>query len=104
MARKRVVLNPMIAREIESLAPTFADRMRRGTKTQLSNMLSIRFGVDAKTIRDIWNRKTWKEFNEDNAKAIADSFLSAEITQGDGDLQQWDAHLSLQNLLEMNPQ
>ena len=103
MARKRVVLNPKIAREIESLAPTFADSMRRGTKTQLSNMLSIRFGVDAKTIRDIWNRKSWKEFNDDNAKAIADSFLSAEITQ-DGDLQQWDSHLSLQNLLEMNSQ
>ena len=61
MARKRVVLNLKTAREIESLAPTFADRMRRGGKSQLSYALAERFGVDAKTIRDIWNRKSWGE-------------------------------------------
>lgn len=60
MMGKRIVLNPTLAREIESLAPNYADGMRRGVKSQLSNALAKRFGVDAKTIRDIWNRKSWK--------------------------------------------
>ena len=64
MARKRVVLNSTAVREIESLAPSFAERMRRGATSQLSNALSSKFGVDAKTVRDIWNRKSWKEFTK----------------------------------------
>jgi hypothetical protein len=75
MARKRTVLNPETAREIEALAPSFADSMRRGAKSQLSNALAVRFGVDAKTIRDIWNRKSWKGFNAKASQRVADSFL-----------------------------
>ncbi len=88
--KKRVVLNPRTVCEIESLAPTFADCMRRGAKTQISMALSERFGVDPKTIRDIWNKKSWKgrafNNNDDTPQhsnkleaaqmmAIADSFL-----------------------------
>jgi hypothetical protein len=77
MARKRIVLTPGIAREIEALAPSFADSMRRGAKSRLSNALAVRFGVDSKTIRDIWNRKTWKGFSDSDSTAqrVADSFL-----------------------------
>jgi hypothetical protein len=79
MARKRIVLTPSAAREIELLAPSFADSMRRGVKSQMSNAVAIRFGVDPKTIRDIWNRKSWKGFNNDTTQQrIADSFLSME--------------------------
>jgi hypothetical protein len=76
MTRKRIVLNPETAREIEALAPSFADSMRRGVKSRLSNALAVQFGVDAKTIRDIWNRKSWKGFNSNSAvQRVADSFL-----------------------------
>ena len=59
MARKRIVLNGSAVREIQSLAPSFADVMRRGCKSQRSIALAARFGVNAKTIRDIWNRRSW---------------------------------------------
>jgi hypothetical protein len=105
MARKRVVLNLATVREIESLAPSFAESMRRGTKSQLSNALSARFGVDAKTISDIWNRKSWKRFNPHNsnnstdAETIADSFLRSDHDNPE----QWEnPQLTLQNLLQMN--
>ena len=79
MARKRTVLTPSAAREIELLAPSYADSMRRGVKSQTSNAVALRFGVDPKTIRDIWNRKSWKGFNnEANQQCIADSFLSMD--------------------------
>ena len=99
MARKRVVLNSKLAREIESLAPTFAESMRRGSKSQLSNALAVQFGVDAKTIRDIWNRKSWKGFNDSSnsqaAQSTAESFPSVD---NDAVLeQQWDSPLLLEN-------
>jgi hypothetical protein len=79
MARKRTVLTPSVAREIESLAPSFADIMRRGAKKQLSIEIAERFGVHPKTIRDIWNRKSWKGFNQQTQSTelqhMADSFL-----------------------------
>jgi hypothetical protein len=99
MARKRVVLNAHTAREIECLAPSYAQSMRRGVKSQLSNMLALRFGVDAKTIRDIWNRKTWTDGNG-TAQRIADSFISNEPAYDM--LGEWDSNLSIDNLLEMN--
>lgn len=82
MARKRVVLNLRAVREIESLAPTFAERMRRGGKSQLSNALAERFGVDGKTIRDIWNRKSWQQGRKgvhatSTPSAAADAFIDA---------------------------
>ena len=103
MARKRVVLNLTAVREIKSSAPSFADSMRRGAKSQLSNALSVKFGVDAKTIRDIWNRKSWKQFNQNNsaanqvdaAQSIADSFLRSD-DQDESVLQQWNPQLTLQ--------
>ena len=48
MARKRIVLNRNTALEIQALAPSFADVMRRGFKTQLSNALAEIFGVTPK--------------------------------------------------------
>ena len=109
MTRKRIVLNPETAREIEALAPSFADSMRRGVKSRLSNALAVQFGVDAKTIRDIWNRKSWKGFNQSNnttiqtdaAQTIADSFLRSDHDEIGGS-DEWDPQLTLQNLLEMN--
>ena len=71
MARKRTVLNRNIALEIQALAPSFADIMRRGFKTQLSNALAEQFGVTPKTIRDIWNERSWKKKSDE----IADSFF-----------------------------
>ena len=64
MARKRIVLNNSTVREIQSLAPSFADILRRGYKSRLSIALAARFGVNAKTIRDIWNRRSWTRSNE----------------------------------------
>jgi hypothetical protein len=109
--KKRVVLNPRTVCEIESLAPTFADCMRRGVKTQISMALSERFGVDPKTIRDIWNKKSWKgrAFNNDDApqqskkleaaqKAIADSFL--RDTPENGEDWGWITH---DDSAEINP-
>jgi hypothetical protein len=72
MARKRIVLNRNIALEIQALAPSFADAMRRGFKTQLSNALAEQFGVTPKTIRDIWNHRSWRK----KSTEVADSFLS----------------------------
>jgi hypothetical protein len=94
MARKRVVLNHKAVFEIQSLAPTFANVMRRGVKSQMSNEVALKFGVDAKTIRDIWNRKSWKGFiHSDNnnqnenieQQRITDSFLFAEHATAAGE-------------------
>ncbi len=52
--------------------------MRRGVKSQLSNALAERFGVDAKTIRDIWNRKSWKE---EGAAAASFTLLNSAAQQ-----------------------
>jgi hypothetical protein len=60
MARKRVVLNPDAVHEIRALAPSFAQIMQRGFKSQLSRELAQHYGVNAKTIRDIWNRRSWE--------------------------------------------
>jgi hypothetical protein len=95
MARKRIVLNPETAREIEALAPTFADSMRRGAKSQLSNALAVRFGVDAKTIRDIWNRKSWKSFNNNAAQRVADSFLVSATTEDEPPGEDWGSLLEM---------
>ena len=105
MARKRVVLNHKSVCEIQSLAPTFAGIMRRGVKSQLSNEVALRFGVDAKTIRDIWNRKSWKGFNHhkhnENAEQqrIADSFLSDDNLENTSI--QWTQSPSMKDLLEI---
>ncbi len=65
--RGKVVLNPKLAAEIYEMKLTLlvpdtfqsclADsRLRiRGKSAQLSN----KYGVSAKTIRDIWSRRTW---------------------------------------------
>ena len=94
MARKRVMLTPSVAREIESLAPTFADKMRRGVKSKLSKELAERFGVDEKTIRDIWDRKSWKRgFNHQTQtmeQYMADSFL---VLEEGSDASEWIALL-----------
>lgn len=55
--------------------------MRRGVKSQLSNALAERFGVDAKTIRDIWNRKSWKEEEEAAAASSLSSFALLNAQQ-----------------------
>jgi hypothetical protein len=93
MARKRVVLNLNIAREIRSLAPSFANIMRRGFKSQLSKALGIRFGVSSKTIHDIWNQKSWKEVND------AVEFTTPPCSDIIGEC---GPHHSLKTLLEMN--
>lgn len=95
MARKRIVLNLETAREIEALAPSFADSMRRGAKSQLSNALAVRFGVDAKTIRDIWNRKSWKGFNVNEAQRVADSFLVPAEEEEEPPPEDWDSLLEI---------
>ncbi len=78
-ARKRIVLTPSAAREIELLAPSYADSMSRGVKSQTSNSVALRFGVDPKTKRDIWIRKSWRGFNNATTQqCITDSFLSME--------------------------
>jgi hypothetical protein len=79
-SKRRVVLNLKIAREIESLAPTFADRMRRGGKSQLSYALAERFGVDPKTIRDIWNRKSWGEGGRRKKKGVSTATTDTTTT------------------------
>jgi hypothetical protein len=82
MARNPIVLNRNIAREIQSLAPSFADIMRRGFKSQLSRVLAQKYGVDPKTIRDIWDNRSWKRRGVDDeetyASFVANLFLSAD--------------------------
>lgn len=104
-----------------SLAPSFADSMRRGAKSRLSNALAPQFGVDAKTIRDIWNRKSWKSekglvFTPKNHNCAAHESLDESLQQpeccndycaavllSEPQIGCEDAHLlSLQRLMEMN--
>ena len=71
MARKRVVLNPDAVQEIRALAPSFAQIMSRGFKSQLSRELAQHYGVNAKTIRDIWNRRSWEALEPMNTTTRA---------------------------------
>ena len=118
MARKRIVLNRNLACEIQSLAPSFADRMRRGFKSRLSSALAIRFGVNAKTIRDIWNSRSWTDYTEccepiTHQKADSDCkeccesmqptdpFLSADtLASNSSETDAWEQHFCWQGLFE----
>jgi hypothetical protein len=75
----RSQLNHTTAREIHALAPSFADMMCRGVKTQRSRELGRIFGVAPKTIRDIWDNRSWKGTSFTDAEAFetffTDSFL-----------------------------
>ena len=76
--KKRVVLNQKSVCEIQSLAPSFAGIMCRGVKSQMSNELALKFGVDAKTIRDIWNRKSWNNNNNKKKDEAVGTFNDNE--------------------------
>ena len=66
-AESRVLLNKKLAADIYEMklsltAPTSFDSCLRDSKMKMrgkSAKLSKLYGVSAKTIRDIWNRKTW---------------------------------------------
>ncbi len=64
--RRRIVLTPELALEIyghkvnlqkrRGYGPLFdVSRLLRGQST----VVAVKYNVSAKTIRDIWNRKTW---------------------------------------------
>ena len=65
----RLVLNETLAAEIyahklDILVPTsFESCLRTGHMRMKgkSAKLALRYGVSAKTIRDVWNRKTWAD-------------------------------------------
>jgi hypothetical protein len=51
--------------------------------------------VDAKTIRDIWNRKSWKGFNVNEAQRVADSFLVPAEEEEEPPTEDWDSLLEI---------
>jgi hypothetical protein len=75
----RTALNLSAVQEIRALAPSFAQIMHRGFKTQRSRELAHRFGVNPKTIRDIWDCRSWdgrlKASEVIQDALMADSFL-----------------------------
>ncbi len=82
--RKRVVLNAKLAAEIYAhkiaiMAPTSFESCMQASGLKMkgkSARLSLRYGVSAKTIRDIWSRRTW--INATNYLWSAEDCLSLE--------------------------
>jgi hypothetical protein len=66
-SKPRVILNDRLAAEIYAekvalVAPTTFESCLKGSRVMMrgkSVKVSAKYGVDAKTIRDIWNRRTW---------------------------------------------
>ena len=65
--KPRVILNGRLAAEIYAVklalvAPTSFESCLKDSRVKVKGMsakLSAKYGVSAKTIRDIWNRRTW---------------------------------------------
>lgn len=62
------------AREIYSLRPQAKLNKGASANFSYSRSLSSKYGVDARTLRDIWNRRTW-------VKATFDLWLPSEVEQ-----------------------
>eukprot|EP00961_Rhodomonas_salina_P293437 3933764-Rhodomonas_salina.1 len=60
------------AREIYSLRPQAKLNKGASANFSYSRSLSSKYGVDARTLRDIWNRRTW-------VKATFDLWLPSEV-------------------------
>jgi hypothetical protein len=60
VAKRKGLLNQDQAREIFSHRPQKSDVEKLSKSSILSQQLAERFGVTSKTIRDIWNGRTWK--------------------------------------------
>jgi hypothetical protein len=56
---RRIILTEKKAGEIYSLkpSPSFPESTKRGESQ--SRLVAEKYGVSPKTVRDIWNRKTW---------------------------------------------
>jgi hypothetical protein len=67
VSTKRIVLNKQFAAEIYShklalMTPTsFKECLQVSQLKGRSTKVALQYGVSAKTIRDIWNRKTWTD-------------------------------------------
>ena len=60
LRNRRIVLTQEQAAEIFKMKPSIAGSVSKRRPASQSRLVSERFGVSSKTVRDIWNSKTWK--------------------------------------------
>ena len=56
---RRIILTQLQAAEIYEMKPAVSSRIAHQRSASQSRMVAERYGVSSKTVRDIWNKKTW---------------------------------------------
>ena len=56
---RRIILTQLQAAEIYEMKPAVPSRIAHQRSASQSRMVAERYGVSSKTVRDIWNKKTW---------------------------------------------